>query len=256
MTRRPTTIAPTAGIESAAALMKGCRIRHLPVVGGKAEERTLVGVLSSRDVLAARDDATVAEVMSRPAVTVRPDEGLASACERMLGGHFSCLPVADDDGQLLGIFTGTDALRFALTALDDEGRALCRAPEVAQLMTARPLVLVSPTERLRDAWKMMSAAKVRHAPVMSEDLVIGMLSDRDVLAAGHAWLTEAAPDRATLVADAMSTRVSFVPAEGPARDAAKILFQRRVGALAVVRGKKLVGILTASDFMHWILARA
>jgi CBS domain-containing protein len=256
MTRRPITIAPTASIESAAALMRSCRIRHLPVVEGKAEKCTLVGVLSSRDVLAAPDDALVADVMSRSPVTVRPEHGLASACERMLGGRFSCLPVMNDDEHVIGIFTGTDALRFAVTALEEEGRALRREPEVAQLMTGRPLIVVSPTEQLRGAWTMMSAGRVRHAPVVTDGLVIGMLSDRDVLAAGREWLSAATPDRVMLVADAMSTRVSIVPAESLARDAAKILLQRRVGALTVVRGKTLVGILTVSDFMHWILARA
>jgi len=236
--------------------MKDCRIRHLPVVEGRpGDEGTLVGVLSSRDVLGASDNATVAEVMTRSPVTVRPEHPLASACERMLSGRFSCLPVLNDQ-RLIGVFTGTDALRFAVTALDDEGRALGREPQVAQLMTARPLVLVSPNEQLRSAWTMMCTARVRHAPVMSGDLIIGMLSDRDALAAGRTWLTEKTPDRAVLVADAMSTRVSIMPAEGLARDAAKILLHRRVGALAVVRGKALVGILTVSDFMHWILARA
>src|SRR6185312_1789838 len=106
MTRRPITIAPAASIESAAIRMKDCRIRHLPVVEGRpGDEGTLVGVLSSRDVLGASDNATVAEVMTRSPVTVRPEHPLASACERMLSGRFSCLPVLNDQ-RLIGVFTG------------------------------------------------------------------------------------------------------------------------------------------------------
>jgi len=257
MTRRPTTIAPTEPVEAAATLMNGCRVRHLPVVegeGGSQGGGRLTGVLSLRDVVSAPDGAAVAEVMARLPTTVLPDTPLGAACERMLTGRFSCLPVVQDD-RLLGIFTGTDALRFALAALTDEACLLGREPLVTQLMTARPLILVSPRASLRDAWKMMTAARVRHAPVMSGEQIIGILSDRDVLAAGRAWLDDDTPERAMLVADAMSTRLSTIEAERPAVEAATTLLRRRVGALPVMRGGALVGIVTVSDFLYWILSR-
>ncbi|MFO0809753.1 MAG: SpoIIE family protein phosphatase [Gemmataceae bacterium] len=60
MSGDPTTIAPDAGWEEAAALMERLRVRHLPVV----DRGTFVGIVSARDLIAARTnhlDRLVAE---------------------------------------------------------------------------------------------------------------------------------------------------------------------------------------------------
>ena len=101
-------------------------------------------------------------------------------------------------------------------------------------------------------------AKVRHLPVMRGEEIVGILSDRDVLAAGRQWLGNDSElgRRVMVVADAMSTRVSTITVDRPATEAAKTLLRRRVGALPVLRGRELRGMLAVSDFMYWILARA
>ncbi|HEX8951382.1 MAG TPA: CBS domain-containing protein, partial [Polyangia bacterium] len=169
--------------------------------------------------------------------------------------HHSCLPVLDGT-RLCGIFTATDALRFASAALEDDDRVRRHAPEVAQLMTPRPLVVAKQTTTLVSAWQMMRANHVRHLPVLADGNVVGILSDRDVLAAGREALREQTLQPPMVVADAMSTRLSTIEADRPATEAAAILLRRRVGALAVMRKSELRGIITVSDFMYWILARA
>lgn len=253
MTPRPITIDPFGTIASAAALMKSCRVRHLPVVSGDA----LVGVLSLRDVVAADDQAIVGHAMTRQPQTAMASSSLSSACEQMLGGRYSCLPVVDGAQRLVGVFTATDALRFARAALETDERAERRAPPVSQIMTARPLVTVEPTTALASAWQLMTTSGVRHLPVLDGGDIVGLLSDRDVLAAGRAWLTDGAAERqpVMLVADAMSTRLSTTTPDRPANEAAATLLRRRVGALPVLRGRELRGILTVSDFLYWILAR-
>ena len=59
-----------------------------------------------------------------------------------------------------------------------------------------------------------------------------------------------------IVADAMSRHVSTIDAESPALEAARTLLRRRFGALPVLRSNELRGMLTVSDFLYWILARA
>lgn len=252
MTPRPITITSDQPIEAAAALMKTCRIRHLPVVDGE-----LAGILSLRDVVGAADGALVAEVMRRNVEVVPPTTPLTAACERMLAHRFSCLPVVDN-GRLCGIFTATDALGFAISALEGAERNDRPAPTAAQVMTARPLVIVEPTETLSIAWAKMGSARVRHLPVMRGHKIVGMLSDRDLLAAGRQWLSDdaAAGRQVMLVADAMSTRVSPIAADSPALDGARALLSRRFGALPVLLGHDLRGMLTVSDFLYWILAQA
>lgn len=227
-------------------------MRHLPVVDGQ-----LVGILSLRDVVAAPDGAMVATVMSPMPEVVSPSAPVTAACERMLAGNYSCLPVVENE-TLVGIFTATDALSFAVAALEQAPRDHCRAPSASQLMTGRPLVIVKPTDRLATAWEMMRSARVRHVPVMTENAIVGLLSNRDILAAGREWLGDDAElGRGVMpVADAMSRRVSTIGTDCPAIEAGKTLLRRRVGALPVLRGSELRGMLTVSDFMYWILAQA
>ncbi|HXU72306.1 MAG TPA: CBS domain-containing protein [Polyangia bacterium] len=251
MTPRPITVRPFETVGAAAAIMRTCRVRHLPVVAGNRP----VGVLSARDAIAVAEHDLVGDVMTAPSQVVRASASVTQACETMLAHHYSCLPVVDRDA-LVGIFTATDALRFANVALQADAHETSRQPSVAHLMTARPLVTVEPEATLASAWQMMRAANLRHLPVVVRDQVVGMLSDRDVLAVGNGWLRDCEDAPAMLVADAMSPRVSTIHPDRPASEAAARLLRHRFGTLPVVRGQELRGILTVSDFMHWILARA
>lgn len=243
MTPRPITIEPTVPLAAAAERMRTCRIRHLPV----AVDGALVGVVSLGDVLATDGAAArVADVMGAPAETAAPATPLGSACARMLRRRIGCLPVVDG-ARLAGVFTATDALRFAASALDEEARAR-RPPAVAQLMAARPAVTVAPATPLAIAWQRMRADSVRHLPVVRDGAIVGMLSDHDLLAAA------AGPAR--LVGEAMSTRVSTIDAARPASEAAATLLRRRIGALPVLCGRELDGIIAASDFVRYLAARA
>ena len=107
-------------------VMRLGRIRHMPVL----EDGRVVGVVSSRDLLASSLSRSldfepeqrraflraveVAEVMSDEVVSVSPDATLREAAELMVKRRFGCLPVVDDDGDLVGLVTETDLLRAAL----------------------------------------------------------------------------------------------------------------------------------------------
>lgn len=249
MTRRPIVVASTQRLAVAAELMRSCRVRHLPVL----EAGRLVGVLSLGDVLAGEESDAIADVMTTAVRTATPATTLSAACSQMLGQRVSCLPVVDH-GALVGIFTATDALTVAVSLLKTDEQAVRGGPTVAQLMTARPVATSEVTATLADAWERMQEAHVRHLPILSDGAVIGMLSDRDVLAAGRGRLEDAAA-RLLLVADAMNPRLWIVRDDRPALEAAATLLRRRAGALAVLRGNQLRGILTVSDFLYWLLSR-
>jgi CBS domain-containing protein len=94
--------------------------------------------------------------------------------------------------------------------------------------------------------------------VLRGDEIVAMLGDRDVLQASGGWFDElasGATPSSLRVADAASTRLSTIGAERPATEAARTLLRRRTGALPVLRGPRLVGLLTVSDFLYWIRSR-
>ena len=122
MTRNPVAVAPETAVFDARRLMQDRRIRHLLVV----EKDRLVGIVTDRDIrlnlpspatslsvweinhLLGR--LTVAEVMSKPVITVGPGRNAAEAARIMLQHTIGALPVVEG-GRLCGIVTETDMLR-------------------------------------------------------------------------------------------------------------------------------------------------
>lgn len=248
MSRRPIVVARNERVAVAAEHMRTCRIRHLPVM----EDQRLVGVLALGDVLAADESDSIADVMSAVVRTATPGTTLTAACTEMLAHRISCLPVVEGDA-LVGIFTATDALNVAVSMLKSDEQTIRGGPTVAQLMTARPIVTAEATTPLAEAWQRMKDAHVRHLPIVSGGAVIGMLSDRDVLA--HAWASDGVATKLLLVADAMNPRLWVMRDERPVLEAATTLLRRRAGAIAVMRRDRLRGIITVADFMYWLLSR-
>ena len=126
------TLAQDEHLDLAEDVMRLGRVRHLPVV----EDSRLVGIVSSRDLLAASlaksldfDAASrrafirsieVSEAMSRDVVTVEPDATLREAARVMVERKIGCLPVVKPDRTLVGLLTETDLLRAALLGGEDE----------------------------------------------------------------------------------------------------------------------------------------
>jgi Mg/Co/Ni transporter MgtE len=85
----------------------------LPVV----DRDRLVGVLTSGDVLRAGEltDATVGAVMTAPAVAAADYQDLTEVMQTLLRHGLRSLPIVDDEGRVVGIFSRGDALRIMLT---------------------------------------------------------------------------------------------------------------------------------------------
>jgi RNA polymerase-binding transcription factor DksA len=56
-------------------------------------------------------DLAVGDVMTHGPITARPETPLAEAASLLVRFHVGCLPVVDESGKLVGIFSETDALQ-------------------------------------------------------------------------------------------------------------------------------------------------
>lgn len=122
------TLDPADDVDLADMLMRLDRLHHLPVV----EDGRLVGIVSQRDVarhqvspssglsIEAQRRANlrikVRDMMVTEVATISPDGTLLEAAELMKERYLGCLPVIED-GELVGIITGTDMLRMFIQGL-------------------------------------------------------------------------------------------------------------------------------------------
>jgi len=115
-------------------------------------------------------------------------------------------------------------------------------------------------EKLSAADDVMRLGRIRHLPIIDEsgDLA-GIVSQRDLF---HSGLLRAlgfgshAKERAMdllVLKEAMKTEVATVTPSAPLTEAAKTMLEKKIGCLVVVEGKKIVGILTESDFVKLAL---
>jgi CBS domain-containing protein len=120
------SIGGDARVSEAIALLADKRIGALPVVaGGK-----VAGIFSERDVIycmatagAAALDQRVADVMTAPAKTVAPNQGVLAALSLMTQRRFRHLPVVEGDS-LVGFVSIGDLVKYRIDKIEAEATAL------------------------------------------------------------------------------------------------------------------------------------
>ena len=109
MTQGPIVVAPDTSLREAAQLMLEHHFHRLFVV----DRGQLAGVITTTDltraVEAARLEAPIRAFMSAPVVTIRVDQPLSLAIDRLDRVHISGLVVTDNDWPI-GVFTQEEAL--------------------------------------------------------------------------------------------------------------------------------------------------
>ncbi|GGR96578.1 hypothetical protein GCM10010269_39290 [Streptomyces humidus] len=133
MTRTVAAVGRGAAFKEMVQLMQDWRISALPVIEG---EGRVVGVVSEADLLpkeefrdsdpdrrtqlrrladlAKAGAVTAGELMTSPALTVRPDTTLAQAARTMARAKVKRLPVVDELGLLQGVVSRADLLKVFL----------------------------------------------------------------------------------------------------------------------------------------------
>lgn len=127
------------------------------------------------------------------------------------------------------------------------------AHDVARFMSA-PVVAVDCHVSLDEAAELMNERGIRHLAVLDGGYTIGVLSERDI----YRWRTVKPQVTTSVLAvfEAMSPEpYAVLPAEPLAR-AAEQMALRRIGAILVMDGTELLGILTTTDALRALSAIA
>ncbi|HKN15054.1 MAG TPA: universal stress protein [Candidatus Binatus sp.] len=114
--------------------------------------------------------------------------------------------------------------------------------QVGTWMTKNP-VTATAQEKLASIAAKMHAGNFRSVPIVSDGAPVGIVTDRDIRQhTGFLDHTEAFK--------AMSEAVITVTPTTDIREAARLLRERKIGALPVVEGGRLAGVITTSDVLE------
>lgn len=132
---------------------------------------------------------------------------------------------------------------------------------VTSIMSKNVITLISKDD-LSKAELLFKNNKIRHIPVVSGDKIIGMLSYTDLLRISFA---DAVDDDADIVdttvynmftlEQVMVKKVTTVSPETTIREVAEILAQNEFHALPVCEGNLLVGIVTTTDLLKYLISQ-
>ncbi len=129
---------------------------------------------------------------------------------------------------------------------------------VSEIMSTT-IIALERTDDLNRAEMLFNKHKIRHIPVVSEESIIGMLSYSDLLRISFADVTEDEHDVGTIVYNmfsieqVMTKNLIRVSSRTTIKDVAEILAENEFHALPVVDDAILVGIVTTTDLIKFLL---
>ena len=119
------------------------------------------------------------------------------------------------------------------------------------------VVTISAGDSLSTVEDIMTLGGVRHMPVVRGGRLVGVVSERDLLRASLSNLTEfgTAQRRAFLqvveITRVMSQPPIVIDPAASVEEAARVMADRKIGCLPVVKGNDLVGMITETDVLGY-----
>jgi len=121
------------------------------------------------------------------------------------------------------------------------------------------VVTLDAEESLGLADDVMRLGRIRHMPVTARGRLVGILSQRDLFRAAISSVLQfrAGVEREWLakipVREIMSAHLVTIGPDAPIREAAKLMLDKRIGCVPVVQGDTLVGLLSETDCMQYLV---
>lgn len=122
--------------------------------------------------------ATVRQILDNKGhqvYTINPEATVFEALEKMAEHNVGALPVVDDDGRLVGIFSERDYARKVIL----QGKASKDVP-VREIMSTK-ILYVDPQASSWECMALLTDKRIRHLPVLDGNKLIGFISIGDVV---------------------------------------------------------------------------
>lgn len=151
-------------------------------------------------------------------------------------------------------FQSTVNRHYQAKANVGEGRPLLRAEKI---MTS-PVVSIQMDASVSSALTMLDSSEFRHIPVLSSDhQLVGMLSDRDIVrcvCGSDSGCVHCSTDKqGVLIQAIMKAPVLTASIDTDARYIARLFVEQKIGAVPIMDGQTLVGIISRSDVLRAVM---
>jgi CBS domain-containing protein len=265
-TKNVVSVPPTTTIMGAAKTMTKYGFRRLPIVD--AGSRRLMGMVTSMDIidffgggnrynlvknkyggnLLAAINEEVREIMEENVIYITEDYSIKEALKTLKERNIGALPIVNDEEQLTGIVSEKD---FVFMVSEEEKLDIF----VHECMT-KGVRTAPPSMTIERASKEMISKGFRRLPVVEDNILIGIVTASDIvryLSTGEAFsklVTGNVQEALNVpISHIMSRNVVFTSSDVDLAKVARIMIKNDLGALPVIDGDDLVGIITERDFI-------
>lgn len=118
------------------------------------------------------------------------------------------------------------------------------------------IITIQPDDTLSTALQTIKEHRIRHLPVVKDQMLVGIVSDRDLRDVCPSRLVNEDQDQLlqnTLIGDIMNKNVITAHPLDFVEDAASVFYEFRIGCLPVIQKGQLVGIVTESDVLRTLV---
>lgn len=270
--KKPITVSQNIGILEARDILNKYRIGRLVVTANNKP----IGIITEKDIVRnisvfSRKSITktrVLDIMSKNLVTSLPEDTLTSCARKMLENEISSIIIKNKNGVLEGVITKTDLVSSFLI----QSNALLKNSEV---MT-RKVITVSPEESIYEVESLLINNKISRLIVEKNNNLLGIITYRDFIPAKSFDLYSAfvePTERFDIISnstlnefninkkqhlltfrakDIMTKNPISVFANEPLYSSAILMIRNEISGLPVLKGKKVIGIITKTDVVRVI----
>ena len=120
--------------------------------------------------------------------------------------------------------------------------------QIKNLMS-EDLITIDKDQNLSDALKLLRKHNVSRLPVINNKELVGIISERDIADKLGSSKSESMPASRFHISSVMVKDVITVPETMQLGEVAKVMLEKGIGSVPVMRGDEMVGIVSKADFV-------
>jgi CBS domain-containing protein len=136
------------------------------------------------------------------------------------------------------------------------------SPQLVRDLMTRNVVTLGRNDKLVVADDVMRLGRIRHLPIVDEEgNLAGIVTQRDLFHSGLVRALGYGSHARTQILDgfsikeAMTKEVVTTTPDASLKSAALMMLEKKIGCVVVLEARKIVGILTESDFVAYVAGR-